>query len=110
MEGKLKYSEAIRLGGMHFKQEFGHNGDGITRACANNAAFKMSGDDNNIFIREPVACPVCGKVDQLCFIVALCLNDSHRWTFSQIADFVEKVELTQIAPKCPYVAPEMVEA
>ncbi len=116
MESSLKYSEAIRLAGMHFKLSFGYGGDLNETACANSGSCFIAGKHSDSIYNSfklaglLVTCPVCGFHNMLGAVVAVCLNDKHRWTFNQIADFVEKVEAVPITTTVPYVAKEMVEA
>lgn len=106
----MKLSEAIRLGSMLKPQAFGMiSHDGGT--CAIGAAYDAVGID--IFhLRDslPIAeramvvygklpmlqtaseCPVCGYLLEVGFVLTH-LNDHHRWTREQIADWVETVEL-----------------
>jgi hypothetical protein len=101
-ETKLSYSEAIHLGSMLKPQGFG-----ILRApgtaCANDAARLAVGKERTEELMRCVfticglisACPVCGVFRPLGSVVAMCLNDAHRWPLSRIADWVETIEREQ---------------
>ena len=104
----MKLSEAIRLGSMTSLQAFGmmkNYGNGNT--CALGAAREAIGLDAWCAIEWPlqdVACPVCQEVrfvlssairDYSCsglFYAIAHVNDVHRWTRPQIADWVELQE------------------
>jgi hypothetical protein len=100
----MKLSEAIRLGAMLKPQGFGL-GSGNPRAeatCALGAAYeaaRVTGSWPSLLLVFPqlkhieeLACPVCrDKQDGL----IAHLNDDHRWSREQIADWVEQIERAQ---------------
>lgn len=108
----MKYSQAIRLGSKLGPQGFGLSFQRpAISLCANEAARVALGTD--AIWRTPLAtsqspeCPVCEEMveDELCGLV-FHLNDDHRWSREQIADFVEDVELKHDhAAKEPLVNP-----
>lgn len=104
----MKLSEAIRLGAMNRAQAFFRFfRDDAT--CANGAALDACGlldmsidalDSRHNFAllgRFPIigslprGCPECGYESYGEFKIAH-LNDTHRWTREQIADWVETIE------------------
>ena len=106
--------KAIRLGAMLQPQGFGDLRDDEGGLCAWGAAYLAIGklqesidlpcDDSDAadYERWPVsavkaACPECGIVDELGYVIGGCLNDEHRWTRERIADWVETVEDAQEA-------------
>ena len=102
-ETKLMYHEAIRIGAMLKPQGFGDSFDKTIFSCANSAAREAVGDtSNHIWIVFPfsatrgILCPVCVGTalnEMLCGVVAMHLNDLHKWTRNQIADWLEPLEL-----------------
>lgn len=103
----MKMSEAIRLGAMLKPQAFGTAFNGIG-TCANGAARDAIGrlrTWHHIGVLFPVAdepSPDCPLMSELCngFPLTIAgliahLNDCHRWTREQIADFVATVEQQQ---------------
>jgi hypothetical protein len=106
----LKLSEAIRLGSMLKPQGFEGMSGGTS--CAIQAAVEAAGGDSDFMYSEaeerfPIikalpACPVCcGAWHQFTgseMWALYHLNDHHRWTREQIADWVESVERTHEAP------------
>jgi hypothetical protein len=109
----MKLSEAMRLGAMLNQQGFISDSDGSSeghraaingeRTCALVAAQRAVGHDGlswsrgwtwiNDYTRQ--ACPQCGLVQLNAMIAILHLNDFHRWTREQIADWVETIERAQ---------------
>ena len=106
----MTYSEAIRLGSMLYPQTRAVYFDG-TATCANGAAFAaisellVTTDPEEIFktlgrvfpiFNESTECRCgCGfKASHLLGEIVQHLNDRHRWTYNQIADFVELKEKT----------------
>lgn len=89
----MKYSEAIRLGSMLGPQGFGVTWERREKStlCANQAACEAL-NVMSIYQVVPharlVNCPVCGIERELATTVATCLNDKHRWTREQIADWL----------------------
>ena len=102
----MKLSEAIRLGSTMKPQGFGL-GRSEDVACALDAAYLAQGvaapDSLNWpaewlpVCQKRVPCPVCGFRKSgplpLVSVIAICLNDTHRWTRERIADWVEVLEL-----------------
>ncbi len=86
----MKLSEAIRLGSMLRPQSFGtfFSKDGGTCALA---AAQEAGFDNIDVMTRVVESPFYGHTSSLAACVVN-LNDHHRWTREQIADWVETVE------------------
>ncbi len=92
----MKLSEAIRLGSMLKPQGFGLFFDMDELSCALTAARDAAGDRGWVekypFLYKSMAClyPECGECgSSLAVIIAIHLNDRHRWTREQIADYVE---------------------
>lgn len=118
----MKLSEAIRLGAMLKPQTFGRisgpvdgprlPGDvlGLRFAlgtCALGAAYDAGWlrQREDVGVHDaPMYCPACGQwsyadeVDALVNHIVMHLNDEHRWTREQIADWVESVEHRLAAP------------
>jgi hypothetical protein len=104
----MKLSEDIRLGAMTGPQVFGTVSAG-SGTCAIGAALVSVGRMDLVVCGwEPLyalwpvlktldvtACPQCGNKHSGSMI--LHLNDGHKWTRERIADFVETVELAQVA-------------
>lgn len=93
----MKLSEAIRLGAMLKPQAFGKLSDGVG-TCALGAAEDAVG--MSWFAAWPLqhpaftaGCPACKYVpDVIDQATPAHLNDVHRWTREQIADWVESIE------------------
>lgn len=92
----MRLSEAIRLGATMRPQAFGvamFNG----RSCAMGAASEALGITIEDFLDWPAdiratfrllrKCPVCQIEESMCAVAHV--NDVHRWTREQIADWVE---------------------
>jgi len=97
----MKYSEAIREGIKLGPQAFGMSETTDGAMCANRGAARAAriGEAASLPLAHMrMQCPSCGRKDELVGIVALCLNDAHRWTRERIADFVEGVENAQDQP------------
>ena len=95
----LKLSEAIRLGSMLKPQGFrcGSARMGARQTCAFGAAQDALGrvigwDDPLTAIVTTQVCPSCGGRQHSNLAVVIHLNDDHRWTREQIADWVEQFE------------------
>jgi hypothetical protein len=108
----MRLSEAMRLGSMLRPQGFGrvltHDG----KSCALGAAYDAIGelrpsglmfkeialirDAWPVLHQEAIQCPACAKtprMDDGTFSGNIThLNDDHRWTREQIADWVETLE------------------
>jgi len=117
----MKLSEAIRMSGMMKPQGFNsHSMYSVDAPCALGGALQSVGQQgtpfNNAYLivrqvwpwlnktMEERRCPVCAdsfkhRSDLLCTIFHL--NDDHRWTRQQIADWIASVE-----PPEPATAPE----
>lgn len=110
----MKLSEAIRLGAMLKPQGFGRatTGPRATATCALGAAYQASGSQHSwgslcqhfpILSRlEWVECPEC-RVPHETPIPHL--NDDHRWTREQIADWLETIEAQYDTPSQPQPVP-----
>ena len=113
MTPTMTLSEAIRLGSMLGPQIRGHFVGPDHSSCALGAAMIAVGYHNRLATRwelkvllkalfpittSIVRCPSCGAaVRTRCLVgyLAGCivhLNDAHRWTREQIADWVETIE------------------
>lgn len=98
----MKLSEAILLGSTLGPQIFGDGFDKATMGtCANGAArLAMGHATDHISIVEiwpwllcPADCPVCGAIfDDTTAMIAMHLNDKHRWSRERIADWVATIE------------------
>lgn len=112
----MKLSEAIRLGAMLKPQGFDHyEEDGHT--CAVGAARDAGGDKAHAQWIQLEAqlkgrCPLCGPVyteDELFgtytpVSVVPHLNDFHRWSREQIADWVQTIEDAHVPAQEPATA------
>lgn len=125
----MKLSEAIRMNGMMKPQGFGSESARDTDApCAIGGALQSIGRQTPArfeasafggittewpFVREVSSCPACfgdvcsGRISSVVGIIWR-LNDVHRWTRSQIADWVATVEPqeTEIRPTPSELATE----
>jgi hypothetical protein len=101
----MKLSEAIRLGAMMMPQAFRTllSDDG---ACALGAALLAVGARPEEAVRSALNrwpwastvsadCPRCGR-SRTVFRVVTHLNDRHRWTREQIAEWVAGIEPTDV--------------
>jgi hypothetical protein len=114
-EGLVTLSDAIRLGAMWKPQFYGDlwNGDG-SKSCALGAAYDALGYGHGVIMRDLperlerwldlyVACPVCAAnvTEEGWHIrtgeMIAHLNDGHRWTREEIADWIETLEPPDIA-------------
>ena len=98
----MKLSEAIRLGAMLHPQHFGdyydwdeHNK--VIATCALGAAGQAGYKQhpNEAFLLTFTECPVCAWNECLRAVVAH-LNDGHRWTREDIADWVAVQEGAEV--------------
>jgi hypothetical protein len=116
----LKLSEAMRLGAMLSPQGFSEAGDG---RCALQSAGDAEGITSitsdgwpatpymQLTARWPIlgtqrGCPLCSwgrAFDDDCVTrkVIWHLNDTHRWTREQIADWVQTIEDAQVVSERP---------
>jgi len=104
----MKLSEAIRMNGMMKPQGFGDYSIGSIEApCAIGGALQSVGLQDCLqigmnymivtdvwpWLKLPVSCPVtdcyCGGIQVQAISLIYHLNDQHRWTRAQIADWVE---------------------
>lgn len=104
----MRLSEAIRLGAMLKPQAFGDYSVGVG-TCALGAAHEALGknaDDESEWwwpeLPRDAICPSCGGMrhSDSSFAVGgviAHLNDVHKWTREQIADWVETIEREQDA-------------
>jgi hypothetical protein len=102
----MKLSTAIRLGAMLGPQAFGRLDDATTGGtCAYGAALQAAGLDfydtwklTGVF---HAMCPACADAqraaDRYRFNTLAHLNDTHRWTREQIADWVQTIEEQAVA-------------
>ncbi len=99
----MRLSEAIRLGAMFRPQSFGFFFD-AGKSCALGAALEAVGVRYGAFFKAEliiqsywgwtsifVQCPVCASRESVRTIIAR-LNNEHRWTREEIADWVATVE------------------
>lgn len=105
----MRLSEAIRLGAMWGPQAFGQFRDGDA-TCAWGSAHAAVGVKQHAYIAVPewsaldktagrLKCPCsCGTRPLTLKSMMVHLNDDHRWTREQIADWVEGIELAQTPP------------
>jgi hypothetical protein len=109
----MKLSEAIRLGGTLHPQRFGamvtQNAEGhVVASCALGGALIAVGWPIAVLalprqfiypsewgMGEIVVCPVDGASELPLRMVVAVLNDQHRWTREQIAEWVETVEVAR---------------
>ena len=108
----VKLSEAIRLGAMLKPQAFGDywaDGGSCAIGAACDAAGVMLADihyfESGFEALFRQACPACGVTpdDKHTCHAGFCntvvhLNDTHRWTREQIADWVATIEAQQESP------------
>ena len=98
---RLRLSEAIKLGAMDGPQCFDvyEQLDGAT--CAIGAALKAIGDKSEDYCAVVfwpwldsvcVRCPECSAYQTSPEVVMAHLNDTHRWTREEIADWVATIE------------------
>lgn len=113
----MKFSEAIRLGAMMKPQAFGKTFDGEGRTCAVGAAYDAIGkltapgfaidQLNEVFpiiaTLHKKSCPVC-STDDFGWWVIPHLNDEHKWTREQIAEWVEMIERAQEQPQAAEIS------
>ncbi len=98
----MKFSEAIRLGSTMFKQGFGGFFPTPDSACALGAALAALGLvgrnkktriwSEGLLSELPCGCPICNtprEAQETIVRVVAHLNDVHKWTMNQIADWVE---------------------
>jgi hypothetical protein len=103
----MRFSEAIRLGALLNPQGFGQLMDN-GKTCALGAAFAAIGQIKEIqygFLNWPeewkwiniksIQCPNCGDRNKVLWIIAIHLNDRHKWTRESIADWIESLESTR---------------
>ena len=99
----MRVSEAMRLGAMLDEQGFGaFDRDGKT--CAMWAAMKAVNRQMPIgwpeILKTVSACPACIYERSLdLYSVIVHLNDDHRWTREQIADWMDGIESDRVAPR-----------
>jgi hypothetical protein len=96
----MRLSEAIRLGAMATGHATGTSLSNDGNTCALGAALVAIGKATRLYsnafyywpiLNEQVFHPVTGEC--LCMLSAVrILNDDHRWTREQIADWVQTVE------------------
>lgn len=104
----MRFSEAVRLGSMLGPQGFGtqYYRPANTLCVTEAANMAMRGTrDTSVFDIWPEllidsTCPVCEIQSTLGSMIACCLNDKHKWTREQVADWYERT----------YETPALVEA
>ncbi len=109
----MKLSEAIRLGAMLHKQGFGvmvlYDG-GVLATCALGAAqqagYTFSGKDWSRKMAYRYRCPTCREGWPALEMITH-LNDWHKWTREQIADWVATIEPQEAVS--PIETPTLVE-
>jgi hypothetical protein len=108
----MKLHEAIRLGAMCGHQVFGSLDDARGGLCAYGAALTAIGAMPPSYVGVPdewlecgvfdAVCPACADsrrhVDDYAKNTIAHLNDTHRWSREQIADWVETIEAAQAQP------------
>lgn len=109
----MRLSEAIRLGAMLKPQKFGppsHQLKYETETCALAGVAEVIGEQNlNVcgwnkrwpVLKQQRFCPACvmnGNKPDVVTGVITHLNDRHRWTREQIADWVETIESAAVPP------------
>lgn len=103
----MRLSEAIRLGAMLKPQGFDDYRTDDGRTCAVGAAQEAMGGAAAFVAWQQLEhtvgghCPLCGLTkteDGVRINVVPHLNDCHRWTREQIADWVETVEPRSTEP------------
>ena len=102
----MKLSEAIRLGSMLKPQGFGPTHNDGTHSCALTAALDAIGKsgyyaDICYHFTTPamrVTQPVSGE-DMLALSAIRELNDRHRWTREQIADWIDTFDSAASVPQ-----------
>jgi hypothetical protein len=102
----MKLSEAIRLGAL-LKPQGIATPSGSSKSCALLAACEAVGQlmTSAVLATEwpemygrAVSCPVCdAHHSYLTGCIGCCLNDKHRWTREQIADWVQTIEEQAVA-------------
>lgn len=116
----MKFSMAIRLGAMLRPQGFGDLWTAkvseaqptVIESCALGAAFDALGcgcDDPwrgnppiaiAVWLLQPATCPLCPNLPGQRQGLIVHLNDNHRWTREQIADWVQEQEQKDEAEVC----------
>ena len=117
----MKLSEAIRMNGMMKPQGFGAESYlSLEAPCVLGGALQMIGKlphsrDYSLpitvweFLMNRAKCPACSCARRINVLGVLThLNDWHKWTRSQIADWVETVEPAEPAQEqtCELVCTE----
>jgi hypothetical protein len=86
----MKPSEALRLGSLNTRQIFGALEDGFGGFCALGTIMNVMRDAKPVPLDVPLGVP-CGCVSQLArpWSIVVHLNDEHRWSRGEIADWLE---------------------
>ena len=87
----MKLSEAMRLGALLGPQAFGQFITKDGGGCAMGAAIQACSGAAWPVLLTYATCPACGEKNPAGAII-MHLNDDHRWTREQIADWVQTVE------------------
>lgn len=98
----MKLSEAISLGSMLTPQAVGSFVDGRGGHCAWASAFDAVGHRSTTtymseewkWTKRTVNCPICKQAAPVAHAIVH-LNDRHRWSRQQIADWVSTIEPTE---------------
>lgn len=103
----MKLSEAIRLGAMLKPQGFGDDATErhATESCALGAAYDAASVEPRAWhallrafpLADVISARHCPECQMWFWSVIPHLNDDHRWTREQTADWVETVERAQEA-------------
>ncbi len=100
----MRLSEAIRLGSMlrpqvrgRFVSRLGTCALGAAIEAVDASVVESSWDPVGLSARfpmlsQPAPCPACSS-QQTLFAVIMHLNDCHRWSRTQVADWVQELEL-----------------
>ena len=96
----MRMYEAMRLGAMLWPQAFltaNENGGKCARLSALHAIGKEWEDGfdvENTLAGPVVGCPSCNHITQIGSVAEIIvhLNDEHRWTREQIAEWLEPIE------------------
>lgn len=104
---ELRLSEAIRRGAMLKPQAFGVTESEGGGTCALGGALEAIGITGRRYSAASEYWPIAGAVVanpvrddyHLLFGVIRELNDSHKWTREQIADWVETIEAQHETPQ-----------
>lgn len=99
--------DALRLSGTMYPQAFGSAMDSNGGRCAMAGVTCVTGMTPVELVAaypilaEDAICPVCGVTEErgLRVLIAQHLNDKHRWSRAEIADFVEALAVERAAQR-----------